>query len=91
MSQESVVALLERVSHDPELRERLAGLTSEEFTGVVSGLGFDLSTSGRADVLSDFDLDGIASAASDRTCYGTTDCCPNSRQTCAGTTDCCRR
>lgn len=91
MSQEDVVALLDCAARDATVRERLQSVTSAESFGVVAAsVGFDLRPSFTQDLLADADLDGIASAATDRTCRGTTDCCPGTNRTCFGTTDCCR-
>ena len=89
MSQEEVVGLLERVAGDEELRSRLLTADSAESLELVAkSVGFSLQTHSVPDALTDADLDGVASAATDRTCYGTTDCCQTKR-TCFGTTDCC--
>ena len=90
MSQEDVVALLDRAARDPELRTRLRAAESPAaLDDVARAFGFNLQPSSTADVLSDAELEGMASAATDRTCHGTTDCCQTKR-TCFGTTDCCR-
>lgn len=89
MSQEDVVALLDRVANDQGLRAQLATLDSaDDLIEVVASLGFDLGPGSSPDVLTDGDLDGVASEATDRTCYGTTDCC-HTKHTCFGTTACC--
>lgn len=90
MSQEDVIALLDRVAHDDVLRAQLLTAASAgALDRTVASLGFSPWSSSSPDVLTDADLDGIASAATDRTCYGTTDCC-HTKRTCFGTTDCCR-
>ncbi len=90
MSQESVVALLTRVREDEAVRTRLlAAESTTELRQAALKLGFDLDSNRWSDQLTDADLDGISSDASDRTCYGTTDCC-HTKRTCHGTTDCCR-
>jgi hypothetical protein len=90
MSQEDVVALLSRVRGDEALRAFLVGEGSgSDFEEKVRTLGFTLKPASWPDELTDADLDGISSAATDHTCYGTTDCC-HTKRTCFGTTDCCR-
>jgi len=90
MSQENVVALLERVAQDDVLRAQLRTVSSVDVLAeFAASLGFDLRPSVAPDILTDPELDGMPMAASDRTCYGTTDCCRTNR-TCYGTTDCCR-
>jgi hypothetical protein len=90
MSQEDVVALLTQVRNDEALRTRLSGVTSADaLEEAVRPLGFALRPAAWLDELTDADLDGISSEATDRTCYGTTDCC-HTKRTCFGTTDCCR-
>ena len=90
VTQEDVIALLDRVSSDSALRERLQEVTSaEEIVEVAASMGFGIGPSLASDMLTDADLDGIGTSATDRTCHGTTDCCQTKR-TCFGTTDCCR-
>jgi hypothetical protein len=90
MSQENVVALLTRIRDDEALRAHLLDAASNAaFEEVAGRLGLTLSPTGYRDELTDADLDGISSEATDRTCYGTTDCC-HTKRTCFGTTDCCR-
>jgi hypothetical protein len=90
MSQEAVVALLTRVRADEALRARLLDVTSgDDLDEAVGPLGFTLRPTAWSDELTDADLEGISSAATDRTCRGTTDCC-HTKRTCFGTTDCCR-
>ena len=90
MAQEDVIAMLERAASDEEFRARLRMATSaESLVGVAADLGFRLSPSGPPDRLTDSELDGVGGSATDRTCYGTTDCC-HTKRTCFGTTDCCR-
>jgi hypothetical protein len=89
VSQENVIALLDRAAHDEALRSRLRTVASADaLTEAAAGLGFSLRSSSGPDRITDADLDGIASAATDRTCYGTTDCC-HTNHTCFGTTACC--
>ena len=91
MSQEDVIALLERVASDDGLRQQLRMVDSADNLGsIVAPLGFRLDPVGSLDVLTDAELDGVPPGATDRTCFGTTDCCRTNR-TCFGTTDCCRR
>ena len=90
MSQENVVALLHRVSEDDDLRQQmLAATTAEALADLAAELGLGLRPTVAPDVLTDPELDGMPSAASDRTCFGTTDCC-RTKHTCFGTTACCR-
>jgi predicted ribosomally synthesized peptide with nif11-like leader len=90
MSQEDAVALLTRVRDDGALRARLLAATSDDaFEEVAGALGFTLRPAVWQDELTDAELDGISSEATDRTCHGTTDCC-HTKRTCFGTTDCCR-
>jgi hypothetical protein len=89
MSEEEVVALLDRASNDHVLRARLRTATAGDIGAIAASLGFSIGSNSYQDVLTDADLDGIASAATDRTCHGTTDCC-HTKRTCFGTTDCCR-
>ena len=90
MSQEEVVAILDRAAIDEEFRVRLRAATSaDSLVGVAADLGFRLSPGAASDRLTDAELDGVGGSATDRTCYGTTDCC-HTKRTCFGTTDCCR-
>ena len=91
MSQEDVIALLTRVQADAALRTRLLGMRSAAaLESEVGPLGFTLRPAMMPEELTDAELDGISSLETDRTCYGTTDCCPGTNRTCYGTTDCCR-
>jgi hypothetical protein len=91
VSQEDVIALLDRVASDDVLRTRLRMVGSADDLGAIAvSLGFDLGSTVSLDILTDAELDGFPPGASDRTCYGTTDCC-QTKHTCFGTTDCCRR
>jgi hypothetical protein len=88
VSQEDVIALLDRASRDAGLRERLSRAASgDALEELVVPLGFNLRPQA-TDVLSDADLDEAGTGATDRTCFGTTDCC-HTKRTCFGTTDCC--
>lgn len=90
MTQEDVIALLERATHDENFRTRLRMASSADSLAVAaSDFGFHLSPTGLPDTLSDSELEGVGGSATDRTCYGTTDCC-HTKRTCFGTTDCCR-
>jgi hypothetical protein len=90
MSQENVLALLDRIERDDVLRSELSTVgSSEALAELAASLGFDLRPSVAPDTLTDPELDGMPSAATDRTCYGTTDCC-HTKRTCFGTTACCR-
>lgn len=90
MSQENVIALLDRAAQDEVLRAQLRAAPSvDELADFAASLGLDLRPTISPDILTDPELDGMPSAASDRTCYGTTDCCYTKR-TCFGTTACCR-
>lgn len=90
MSQEDVIALLDRASQDGALRLRLQAAESPAaLEQLARTSGFRVGAYAAPDVLSDADLEGLASAATNRTCHGTTDCCRTNR-TCFGTTDCCR-
>ena len=85
-----MVCLLELVREDEALRVELARFTAvEDLEAAIAPLGFTLRQLSVPDELTDADLDGISSEATDRTCHGTTDCCQTKR-TCFGTTDCCR-
>jgi hypothetical protein len=89
VSQEDVVALLDRAADDHGLRVRLrAAESTDALLDVAAAFGFRLRPASVPDVLTDADLEGISSAATDRTCHGTTDCC-HTKRTCFGTTDCC--
>jgi hypothetical protein len=89
VSQEDVIALLDRAAHDEALRAQLrAAASPDTLNEVAAAFGFRIRPASSPDVLIDADLDGIASAATDRTCYGTTDCC-HTKHTCFGTTACC--
>lgn len=90
MSQENVVALLDRIAQDEVLRAQLRTVSSADVLAeLAASLGLNLRPTVALDVLTDPELDGMPSDATDRTCYGTTDCCRTNR-TCFGTTDCCR-
>jgi hypothetical protein len=90
VTQEDVIALMDRVASDSALRERLQEVTSAEaIVEIAASMGFGIGPSSGSDMLTDAELDGIGTSATDRTCYGTTDCCQTKR-TCFGTTDCCR-
>lgn len=90
MSQEDVVALLDKAAQDQDLRARIRALGSaDELALVADAFGLRLTVASGMDVLTDAELDGISSGATDRTCHGTTDCC-HTKRTCFGTTDCCR-
>ena len=90
MSEEAVIALWEEVSKDERLREqlKLSPPTPEAFGELARSMGFYLNSVSRVDELFDSDLDGATSRATDRTCFGTTDCC-HTKHTCFGTTSCC--
>ena len=89
MSQEDVITLLDRASRDEELRSRLRAAESPAaLEEVARAVGLRCASPTVPDVLTDADLEGIASAATDRTCHGTTDCC-HTKRTCFGTTACC--
>jgi predicted ribosomally synthesized peptide with nif11-like leader len=89
VSQEDVIALLERVASDEDLRKRLLSVPSAELlVGAANACGFQIQPSGISNVLTDAELEGVGGSATDRTCYGTTDCC-HTKRTCFGTTDCC--
>jgi hypothetical protein len=91
VSQEDVVALLDKASTDETFRARLGAVGSADALGeVAAALGFPLRSSLESEVLTDADLDGIVGSATNHTCRGTTDCCPGTNRTCRGTTDCCR-
>ena len=90
MSQEDVVALLDRAVRDEMFRAQLRSAPSaHSLIEVAAGLGFQLGPVGIRDVLTDSELEGVGGSATDRTCYGTTDCC-HTKRTCFGTADCCR-
>ena len=89
MTEENVVLLLERLASDDRLRGSLSAVGSPaEFSEAAATLGFNVHSHSVVDVLSDAELDGSTSSATDRTCYGTTDCC-HTKHTCFGTTSCC--
>ena len=84
MSQEDVIALLDRAAHDDVLRAQLKDVASPDaLAEVVAALGFNIRTSCSHNVLTDADLDAIASAPTDKTCFGTTDCCPPTKHYCS--------
>jgi hypothetical protein len=90
MTQEAVIDLLDRARSDEAFRAELqAAGTPAALTEIAASFGLQLRPSPGPDVLTDADLDCFQSAATDRTCRGTTDCCQTNR-TCRGTTDCCR-
>lgn len=90
VSQEDVIDILKRMSSDEKLRNRLKMVSSaDSLTGVAAEYGFQLNPAVVRDFLSDSELEGVGGSVTDRTCYGTTDCCRTNR-TCFGTTDCCR-
>jgi hypothetical protein len=90
VSQEDVLALLEQAAHDRTLRAQLAQAESPAaLADVARAFGLRIQGAADPDVLTDAELEGIAAAATDHTCRGTTDCCQTKR-TCFGTTDCCR-
>lgn len=91
VTQENVMALLDRAALDTGLRKRLVAATSvDAFADLADSIGLSLRPSVIPDELTDPELDNMPSAGTDRTCRGTTDCCPGTNRTCRGTTDCCR-
>lgn len=84
MSQEDVIALLERAAHDDAVSTRLRAVASPDaLVEEAAALGFDVARKCIPDVLSDADLDAIAAAPTDKTCFGTTDCCPPTAHYCS--------
>jgi predicted ribosomally synthesized peptide with nif11-like leader len=90
VTQEDVIALLDRAAHDLDFRAQLRTASSaDSLAAAAADYGFHVSPSGLRDALTDSELEGVGGSATDRTCYGTTDCC-HTKRTCFGTTDCCR-
>ena len=90
MTQEDILTLVDAAAVDRTLRDELVtAQTSESVESIARAFGLKVHDSSGPDILSDAELEGLASSATDHTCAGTTDCCYTKR-TCFGTTDCCR-